>query len=541
MSGHVRATKPAPPSQATASAQTGPHVEHEVTLRRVTMPRPSTVPGAPGMPDLGAQIQRAARAGHQFDGAKSPNIGHAIQQARSGGQRLKSGVRNQLESGLGTTLSGVRVHADQQSDRLARSVSAVAFTSGNDIFFRSGAYAPGSPSGMRLLAHEAVHTVQQQRGPVAGTPTDGGISVSDPSDRFERAAAEIGEQVALGQDAGAAHATVSTAPQPAVQRQHADDASLDDLDESDEALQMMPAPAQPLVVQREKVKKKKKNQDGTTARRSARNRQSTTRWVPSGGGRPKGPPRKKGVSKPKNPYSARNVDQNFLTSVLKSGQLITQSEMDKEMAKKVISFAGIKHHNIPGNQNVLRIPLKRQVTRGTVLFRHFQNIYSLSKKQKQKQTPQNRTELLGEAMTATSMMSTLGKPELVYEFSQGVGIDQIWKDSTSKIYHIVEAKGPGATTNYNPFAVRGTNGNGGLQQMSWPWVQDRLIRLSDTALRDEILDDCGYDIDWHHKPPRLIFNFLKGKGWGLQGRVVSATVSDDGTLGSSTSNRQTFL
>jgi Zn-dependent peptidase ImmA (M78 family) len=47
-----------------------------------------------------------------------------------------------------------------------------------------------------MLAHELTHVVQQRSGPVDGTPAEGGISVSDPSDRFEREAVENAERVA---------------------------------------------------------------------------------------------------------------------------------------------------------------------------------------------------------------------------------------------------------------------------------------------------------------------------------------------------------
>jgi hypothetical protein len=44
---------------------------------------------------------------------------------------------------------------------MSRSIQAKAFTTGSDIFFRSGTYEPGSRSGQELLAHELTHVVQQ--------------------------------------------------------------------------------------------------------------------------------------------------------------------------------------------------------------------------------------------------------------------------------------------------------------------------------------------------------------------------------------------
>lgn len=123
------------------------------------------------------------------------DLGQSIRAEAGHGQSLESGVRQSLESGLGADLSSVRVHADSNADHLSRAVNAVAFTSGSDIFFRSGAFDAGSSSGMHLLAHEATHVVQQATGPVAGTPAPGGVSISDPSDSFEQAAEQAATQV----------------------------------------------------------------------------------------------------------------------------------------------------------------------------------------------------------------------------------------------------------------------------------------------------------------------------------------------------------
>jgi len=149
------------------------------------------------------------------------DVGARIQSRSGGGSALDGGVQRTLESGLGADMSGVRVHTDSEADHLSRSVDAVAFTTGSDIFFRSGAYDPGSSSGMRLLAHEATHTVQQAAGPVAGTPTAGGVAVSDPSDSFEQAAESSADAVMAMHQSGGAAAEAAPASAGAVQREAA--------------------------------------------------------------------------------------------------------------------------------------------------------------------------------------------------------------------------------------------------------------------------------------------------------------------------------
>jgi hypothetical protein len=125
-------------------------------------------------------------------------IARRIESKAGGGGGLDDSTLGKLQGSLGADFSKVRVHTDREADELSRSMQAVAFTSGNDIFFRQGAYNPSSSEGMKLLAHEATHTVQQSAGPVEGTPSAGGVSISDPSDKFEQAAEQAAEAVASG-------------------------------------------------------------------------------------------------------------------------------------------------------------------------------------------------------------------------------------------------------------------------------------------------------------------------------------------------------
>ncbi|MCT7992000.1 eCIS core domain-containing protein [Laspinema olomoucense] len=84
-----------------------------------------------------------------------------LNRARGGGQPLSPSLREPMEREFGADFSGVRVHTGAQADRLARSIQAKAFTTGQDVFFQQGAYQPGSAGGQELLAHELTHVVQQ--------------------------------------------------------------------------------------------------------------------------------------------------------------------------------------------------------------------------------------------------------------------------------------------------------------------------------------------------------------------------------------------
>ena len=162
---------------------------------------------------------RAAQRAIQRARAATPDddLAQRIQSASSGGSALDAATRDRLEPGLGADLSSVRIHTDAEADQLSTSVDAIAFTTGQEIFFREGAYNPGSQEGMRLLAHEATHTVQQATGPVAGTPTPEGVSISDPSDRFEQAAEQTAARVA-SESPATSQRSVDSAPSRPVQR-----------------------------------------------------------------------------------------------------------------------------------------------------------------------------------------------------------------------------------------------------------------------------------------------------------------------------------
>lgn len=109
-------------------------------------------------------VERVLSAARE-EGAESnqvaPDVERSIHQEQGGGQALDAGVRRQMESAMGANFGGVRVHTGEKSNSLNQALSARAFTTGQDIFFRQDAYQPGSSVGRELIAHELTHVVQQ--------------------------------------------------------------------------------------------------------------------------------------------------------------------------------------------------------------------------------------------------------------------------------------------------------------------------------------------------------------------------------------------
>jgi hypothetical protein len=122
-------------------------------------------------------------------GEVHPAVQSQISSTRGGGASLDASVADRFDSSLGD-LSDVRVHTDDNADRLNRSVSARAFATGTDVYFARGEYQPGSADGDRLIAHELAHVVQQR-----GAPQGGPLTVSQPGDVMETEADSVADHI----------------------------------------------------------------------------------------------------------------------------------------------------------------------------------------------------------------------------------------------------------------------------------------------------------------------------------------------------------
>ena len=136
---------------------------------------------------LRGAVQRSAAGRERVD----ESVARAIESKRGGGQTLDASARGELEAAFGDDFSDVRVHTDEQADRLTRAVDADAFTTGSDIFFRSGGYDPSGTAGRTLLAHELTHVVQQR-----GAPAVHELTLTEPEEASEREAKAVAEEVA---------------------------------------------------------------------------------------------------------------------------------------------------------------------------------------------------------------------------------------------------------------------------------------------------------------------------------------------------------
>ncbi|MFB8077437.1 DUF4157 domain-containing protein [Streptomyces sp. NPDC056013] len=184
--------------------------------RTSTPARTSTSRGTASVPDAlralqsgagnAAVVQMLRQAGHPYaqeQHTHGAGCGHQetapqVQRStvhdvlRGGGRPMDAPLRTEMESRLGADFSDVRIHDSGAARASAAEIGARAYTSGNNVVIGDGG------GDKHTLAHELTHVIQQRQGPVSGTDNGGGLSISDPSDRYERAAEANATRVMSG-------------------------------------------------------------------------------------------------------------------------------------------------------------------------------------------------------------------------------------------------------------------------------------------------------------------------------------------------------
>ncbi|MEU6198263.1 DUF4157 domain-containing protein [Streptomyces sp. NPDC047061] len=123
--------------------------------------------------------------------ARGPGAG-AGHAPHSAGEPLDAGVRREMEARLATDLGAVRVHTGAEAGESARALGARAYTVGADIVFGAGQYAPSTPVGRYLLAHELTHVVQQGPGTAPARSGPGPAAAEREANAVARSASGAG-------------------------------------------------------------------------------------------------------------------------------------------------------------------------------------------------------------------------------------------------------------------------------------------------------------------------------------------------------------
>ena len=126
--------------------------------------------------------------------------------ALSGGSEIPAGLRSELEPALGADFSAVRLHTDREHGLSALALGARAYSIGSDVVFAPGEYAPATPGGRALLAHELCHVAQDGgTRPSAGEP----IRIDPPDSAAEQQAELAGRAIGAAPPGEAPHLPVA--------------------------------------------------------------------------------------------------------------------------------------------------------------------------------------------------------------------------------------------------------------------------------------------------------------------------------------------
>jgi hypothetical protein len=167
-SGHERAGKAAQEAAAHTRPPGGPagvaNAGHEFGRIAVNTPGDAHEQEARQLVDEATSEpgSRRSRSVSRVDAGAAGDAPPVVSEAlHKPGRALEDQTRAELEPWLGHDLSRVRIHTDATAAESTRAVAARAYTVGPDIVFGEGQYAPDTPEGSRLLAHELVHVGQQ--------------------------------------------------------------------------------------------------------------------------------------------------------------------------------------------------------------------------------------------------------------------------------------------------------------------------------------------------------------------------------------------
>ncbi|MFL6332512.1 MAG: DUF4157 domain-containing protein [Pyrinomonadaceae bacterium] len=144
---------------------------------------------------------QAGKSGHGHERLQMTHVGPGVEGSsaapssihevlRSAGRPLDAAARTFMEPRFGHDFSRVRIHIDAEAAQSAGQLNASAYTVGDHIVFAEGRFAPSTPEGDRLLAHELTHVLQQNGGMMAiqRGPGDKSPPTSSPANRtaYER-------------------------------------------------------------------------------------------------------------------------------------------------------------------------------------------------------------------------------------------------------------------------------------------------------------------------------------------------------------------
>jgi len=127
------------------------------------------------------------------DTTAAPSPANLLDRAASeSAESLPSSLQHRMQTRFGHDFGHVRIHAGPDSAAASDMLGARAYTLGRDVHLGRDAATLTPAERQQLLAHEAIHTVQQGAGIVR--PTEA-LSISHPDDAAEREAHDLADSL----------------------------------------------------------------------------------------------------------------------------------------------------------------------------------------------------------------------------------------------------------------------------------------------------------------------------------------------------------
>jgi hypothetical protein len=194
---------------ATHAAKAGPTAVAASPLARQEPVRPrlnedARTPGSSGARWSLSDIRIGA------DEPPDTGLASSVREAISSpGRPLDPGPRTAMETRFGRDFGDVRVHTGADAARSATSQGAGAYTVGNHVVFGPGYFAPQTPGGQAILAHELAHVTQQAGS--AGPARPGGAAAEAEAHAAGESMGHPGAPIRIRQNAHPGFAAMSIA------------------------------------------------------------------------------------------------------------------------------------------------------------------------------------------------------------------------------------------------------------------------------------------------------------------------------------------
>ena len=100
------------------------------------------------------------KKGAQGNRVASEPLSNQIRSSSGKGRAIPQPTRSFMENRFNADFSNINIHTGSEAAHMSQELGAKAFTVGNDIYFNSSQFLPGTHEGKHLLAHELAHTMQ---------------------------------------------------------------------------------------------------------------------------------------------------------------------------------------------------------------------------------------------------------------------------------------------------------------------------------------------------------------------------------------------